>query len=60
MLKKGDFRFADSILTEAKLDYVKSALAAYTSLLVACNKVINTPSMPQSIKAEAATLAWER
>jgi hypothetical protein len=45
---KGDFRGADSILTEAKLNNVEPTLAAYTSLLAACDKVINTPSMPQS------------
>jgi hypothetical protein len=40
--KKGDFRGADSILIEAKLNNVEPTLAAHASLLAACDKVINT------------------
>ena len=58
--KKGDFRGADEVLSEMKYENVEPTLAAYTSLLAACYKVINTPSMPQSIKAEAGDLGWER
>jgi pentatricopeptide repeat protein len=38
--KKCDFRGADSILTEAKLNNLEPTLAAYASLLAACYKVI--------------------
>ncbi len=58
--KKGDFRGADEVLSEMKFAGIEPTLAAYTSLLASCYKAINTPSMPQSIKAEAGTLGWER
>lgn len=58
--KKGDFRGADEVISEMKFESIEPTLAAYTSLLAACYKVIDTASMPQSIKAEAGKLAWER
>jgi pentatricopeptide repeat protein len=58
--KKGDFRGADEAISEMKFESIEPTLAAYTSLLAACYKVIDTASMPQSIKAEAGKLAWER
>ena len=58
--KRGDFRGADEVLSEMRLEGIEPTLAAYTSLLAACYKVINTGSMPQQIKAEAGTLAWDR
>lgn len=58
--KRGDFRGADEVISEMVYESVEPTLAAYTSLLAACYKAINTAEMPQSIKAEAGTLAWER
>lgn len=58
--KKGDFRGADKVISEMIFESIEPTLAAYTSLLAACYKVINTAEMPQSIKAEAGKLAWER
>ncbi len=58
--KKGDFRGADEVISEMKFESIEPTLAAYTSLLAACYKVIDTASMPQSIKAEAGKLAWQR
>lgn len=58
--KKGDFRGANEVLTEMIFEEIEPNFAAYTSLLAACYKVVNTASMPQKIKAEAGTLAWEK
>lgn len=58
--KKGDYRGADDILSEMRFEGFEPTLPAYTSLLAACYKVINTASMPQHIKAEAGSLAWNR
>ena len=43
-----------------KFEGIDPTLAAYTSLMAACYKAINTASIPISIKAEAGKLAWER
>ena len=58
--KRGDYRGADDIISEMRFEGFEPTLPAYTSLLAACYKVINTASMPQHIKAEAGTLAWNR
>jgi len=58
--KLGDFRRADEVLSEMRYESVEPTLAAYTSLLAGCYKVMNTASMPQSIKAEAGVLAWDK
>ena len=58
--KRGDFRGCDEVISEMRYESIEPSLAAYTSLLAACYKVIDTPTIPQSIKAEAGKLAWER
>ena len=58
--KIGDFRGADEAVSEMKFEGIDPTLAAYTSLMAACYKAINTASIPISIKAEAGKLAWER
>jgi len=58
--KKGDFRGANEVLSEMRFEGIEPTLPAYTSLLAACYKVINTASMPQKIKAEAGSLAWDK
>ncbi len=58
--KAGDFRGADKVLAEMRFEGIEPTLAAYTSLLAACYKGINTATVPQAIKAEAGTLAWNR
>ena len=58
--KSGDFRGADEVLSEMQFEGIEPGLPAYTSLLAGCYKVVNTGSMPQKIKAEAGSLAWER
>ncbi len=58
--KRGDFRAANSVLTEMRMEDVQPTLPAYTSLLAACYKAINKASIPQQIKAEAGNLAWEK
>lgn len=58
--KQGDYRGADSVLSEMRFEGLEPTLAAYTSLIAACYKVINKASIPQSIKAEAGNLAWDR
>jgi len=58
--KCGDFRGADEAISEMRFKEIEPTLAAYTSLLTACYKVINTGAIPTSIKAEAGVLAWDR
>ena len=58
--RTGDFRGADEVLSEMRFEKIEPTLAAYTSLLAGCYKVINRGAMPQSIKAEAGVLAWDR
>ncbi len=58
--KRGDFRAANNVLTEMRMEGIQPTLPAYTSLLAACYKAINKASIPQHIKAEAGNLAWEK
>jgi pentatricopeptide repeat protein len=56
----GDFRGADEVISEMRFENIEPTLAAYTSLLKGCYKAIIKGAIPQSIKAEAGVLAWDR
>ena len=55
--KRGDYKSADGVISEMRLEGIQPTLPAYTSLLAACYKSVNSATVPQKVKAEAASLA---
>jgi len=58
--KRGDYKSADEVISEMRLEGIQPTLPAYTSLMAACYKSVNSATVPQKVKAEAASLAWDR
>ena len=57
---RGDFRTCSNILhTTMAEEGIEPSLAAYTSLLKACHKIVNRGAVSSSLKHEAIDVAWQ-